>query len=349
MKLVYLDTSNFSLLAETQQKSPERLKSFLKMWWEQKCVLALSEANIFEVARNGFNESRYNLLKEFRPIRFESRVFPKEIIKAIKSKGIYDFLIRDYDFCRPMFFEVIRAKERLRYLCDSTKNDYQFLANRSQILNEIIWEMKENHPLPKDNKKNRFRDLPELASDEQKQYLDEIILFLERDGIKHPAIDHVRSLRSRLEKVGLQQAFAELAGVNISQESGLNKSFDNFTNRILFENSVKFNLSRIFYNDEKYIVSIVNKISIENLPGEWLRRKVEYILHKSGDFKANNELDIKHISHLPYVDILITDKRIVEATAQVFRSKELLPSLRNTTLPKKVSNSMDSLEKALFE
>lgn len=154
MKLVYLDTSNFSLLAETQQKKPERLRSFLKTWREKKYILALSEANIFEIARKGFNQSRYELLKEFYPIRFEGQVFQKEIIKALNRNGIYNFLIRNYDFCRPMFYEVIRANERLLFLCDSTKNGYQLLATQSQILNEIAWEMKKNHPTYKDNKKN---------------------------------------------------------------------------------------------------------------------------------------------------------------------------------------------------
>lgn len=158
----------------------------------------------------------------------------------------------------------------------------------------------------------------------------------------------MKSLRSRLDKVSPQDAIAELANLDTNQRSYLNKPFDDLANRLLFENSLKFNLSRMLFNDEKDINSIVNKILISDLSGKWLRRKVEYILHKNKDFKPNNELDIKHISHLPYVDILITDKRIVEATTQVLRSNELPDSLKNVSLPKKVSGSIDSLEKALF-
>lgn len=349
MKLVYLDTSNLSLLAETQQKSPERLKSFLKTWRERNYILALSEANIFEIARNGFNESRYNLLKEFRPIRFEGRLFPKEIIKALKRKSTYDFNIRNYDFCRPMFHEVICSTQRLHYLCNSPKNGYQILARRGYELSEISWNSKRNYPFNKNNKKVRLRDLSESASTEFKKYLDEIIPFLERDKTDHVGIKQLKFLHSRLNEVGIQQAFAELAGVDITKESNLNKPFDNLADRLLFKNSVNYFLSEILYNDKEYIAFLANKISIEDCPGEWLKQQVEYQLEKSGDFETNNQLDIKHISHLPYVDILMTDKRIVEKTTRIFRSKELLPCLRAFSLPKKISNSMESLEVALFD
>lgn len=349
MKLVYLDTSNFSLLAETQQQSPERFKSFLKTWRERNYILALSEANIFEIARNGFNESRYNLLKEFRPIRFEGRIFPKELVKAFKRKGIYDFYIRDYDFYRPMFYEVIRSNQRLHYLCNSPENGYQILASRGYELSEISWNSKKNFPFDKNQKKLRLKDLSELPTTEFKNYLEKIIPFLERDNTEHAGIKQIKYLYSRLDEVGLQQAFAELGGIDITKESNLNKPFNDLSDRLLFENRVNYFLSQMLYDNEERINFFVDKILIEDCPGEWLKQQVEHQLEKSHDFETNNQLDIKHISHLPYVDILITDKRIVEVTTQVFRSKDLLPSLKKVSLPKKNSNSMESLENVLFK
>ena len=221
MKLVYLDTSNFSLLSEIQQKFPEKLKSFLKTWRENNYILALSETNIFEIARKGFNESRYNLLKEFRPIRFESRIFPKEIIKALKHKRIYNFFINNYDFCRPMFYEVISTSNRLHFLCDSAKNGYQLLANRGYELSEISWQSKKNFSTTKNNRKFRLGDLSDSPSDlssiELKKYLEKIITIFEKGREVHPGMKQLKFLHSRLEEVGPQQAFAELAGVDINR------------------------------------------------------------------------------------------------------------------------------------
>ena len=117
---------------------------------------------------------------------------------------------------------------------------------------------------------------------------------------------------------------------------------------MLFKDSVSYFLSQMLYNNDEHIAFLADKISIEDCPGKWLEQQVEHQLEISGDFETSNQLDIKHISYLPYVDILITDKRIVDKTIQVFRNKDLLDSLRTVTLPKKVSNSIESLENALF-
>ncbi len=347
MKLVYLDTSNLSLLSETRQKFPERFQSFLKTWRKQNYILALSEANIFEIARKGFNKSRYDLLTEMRPIRFEGRTFPKEIISAFKRKGIHNFLIRNYEFCKPMFSEVIYSTDRLYNLCNPAEDVYPILANQSYELSDISWQSKKNHPLDKNHKKIRLGDLPE-SSIELKNYLKRVLHFLERDGVNHAAIKQLKFLYSRIDEVGLKQACAELTEIDINNNRNLNKSLDFLFDRLLFKNSVNSLLSQMLYESEKAIDFLTSKISIEDCRGEWLKRQVEYQLHKSGDFETNNEMDIKHISHLPYVGILITDKRIVDKTTQVFRSKELLESLKTVALPKKFSNSIESLENALF-
>jgi hypothetical protein len=87
---------------------------------------------------------------------------------------------------------------------------------------------------------------------------------------------------------------------------------------------------------------------LEDCKGLWLRNEVEKNLFRANDFDPNNEYDLNNIQYLPYVDVFLTDKRIFETTQQVLRRKDLLESLKNSPLPKKIPNTIDSLEDAIF-
>lgn len=69
---------------------------------------------------------------------------------------------------------------------------------------------------------------------------------------------------------------------------------------------------------------------------------------KAGDVSANNEYDLEHIHYLPYVDVFLTDKRIVDKVKQILRKSDLIKSLKSVKVPTNIPNSLEYLEKALF-
>lgn len=354
MKLVYLDTSNLSLLAETRQKFPEKFHSFLTNWRKQKYILALSEAHIFETTRLDLaatKQARYDLFKEMLPIRFEAEPFSKEIVSALKRKGIYNYFLRDFRFYKLMFLEVKCLANHISALYSNAENNYySILVSQSYETAKVLWQDRKLYPKNKNQKVERLRDLPESFPDNFKDFFDTILQASEKLSEINPfATDEIKFLDSRAVEAGFRQAYAEMMGVDITSNSYLNTRTDYLTDKLAFKVRLKFFLSQILYDDEKNINFLSSKILIEDCPGEWLKRQVENQLCMGDDFDHRNQLDIQHISYLPYVDILITDKRIVSKTEQVFRRQNsLLDSLNNTSLPKKVSNSMDSLENALF-
>src|SRR5688572_25170930 len=99
MNLVYLDTSNLALLSKIKDESPKQFQSFMEKWHSKNYTLGVSEAHIFEIVRHGSvleRNSRFALLKTMLPVRFERGIFPKEIIIALKRKGVFKFAVKDF-------------------------------------------------------------------------------------------------------------------------------------------------------------------------------------------------------------------------------------------------------------
>jgi hypothetical protein len=102
-------------------------------------------------------------------------------------------------------------------------------------------------------------------------------------------------------------------------------------------------------SDFQRVQNLKASICIKDCPGVWLSEQIKNQLKLAKDSKASNEKDIQHISHLPYVSMFLTDRRIVEAFNQVKRKDSFIESLKDITLPVSISNNIDSLEKVLFK
>ena len=77
MKLVYLDTSQIHLLPKERVQNKERFSNFLKMWKDNRCVLALSRIHLFEICRYDdpeMRQSRYRLFEDLIPLSLRVRV-----------------------------------------------------------------------------------------------------------------------------------------------------------------------------------------------------------------------------------------------------------------------------------
>ena len=157
------------------------------------------------------------------------------------------------------------------------------------------------------------------------------------------------SFYKRSSEVGTKEAFAEFIEIDSTerktQKSFVDKLLNGFGFKIMIESTIRQHFEHF---DERDIEFLKNKISLENCAGTWLKTQVKAQLLKAKQIEASNELDLHHLSHLPYVHLLFADKRIVEMTKQVFKFRDLPKPLRETKLPISIPNSIDALEEILF-
>lgn len=352
MKLVYLDTSNLALLSKIQGKSPIQLQAFINNWRSKKYTLAISEAHLFEIVRHGSDiekKSRFDLLKLLLPFRFERILFPKEIIFALKSKKLFEFAVTDFGIVSSIFSENIYSINGLLKLQGLSRGIYLNLTNSGYELSKNLWQPNRFIPQKSKDKKFRVEDLPSLFPPALKSYFQELLKRSKPFSSGNPVgWNQLNKFVARVDIVGFQQAFIEMAGADERTFNIYKKPIEELQDNIVFKNSLEYFLSEFLYTNLENTTFLANQISIEDCPGQWLKQEVEKQIRKSGDSEVSNQMDLKHISHLPYVDILIADKRIVDKTIKVIEKAKLPESLKSVPIPFKVSNTLKSLEKALF-
>ncbi|HEU4558306.1 MAG TPA: hypothetical protein VFS20_10665, partial [Longimicrobium sp.] len=77
MPLIYLDSSNISLLSHARSKHPEKYVAFVQRWRSHESALALSYAHIWELRQyGGFWERhrRHKVLMDLCPIHTDVNV-----------------------------------------------------------------------------------------------------------------------------------------------------------------------------------------------------------------------------------------------------------------------------------
>ncbi len=367
MNRIYLDTSNIALLTCIKENDSTRFQKFLDEWNYRKYVLALSNAHFFEIMRCKFvkeRTARFDLLERFFPVRIEHNLQENEIILALLQKG----LIIDPSLSIRFFStKIISSAQFTKY----KSLDNPLLRDVCNIKYEAfktIWKLTPKDENLKDSKSTRFSELPETKMPlehleyslvQGKQFLEDEIKTeaskyknIPREVIEFEvknARDIFEMFFTKISKVGMKQAFAECFEIDLNNRK-IQKSFiDHLLVDFKFKSAIKAVLQNLFHDIyEREIRDITSKISLKNCPGTWLENQVRIHLLKANLIETSNELDIHHISHLPYVHLLFTDKRIVEMTTQVLRGKDLPKLLRGITHPISISNTIEALEKALL-
>lgn len=361
MKSIYLDTSNIALLTKIQNKSPERFQSFHDLWVKNNLVLALSKAHFFEIVRHGSQEEielRFNLIENLLPIRTEMSLLNKEILLAFTNKSILTF---NEEFQPHIFGDLISTPEDFFQFRAFNLGFMRDIFNWMYAAHTASWGAYSSAQQLKDTKVPRLRDLSnqELPNEEvfgfQENYQKIVNDLIQNLGIPEELLqqgfdsvnENIEQLQLRANEGGFLEAFSEFIDVDSKDNKTLKKPIDTLLREFWFKTSVKNAISEVC-EDYDLVNSLVTKISIEDCPGTWLNKKVEFQLKRSGDLSTSNELDIEHISHLPYVDRLFADKRIVTMTKQVLASKDKPEQLENIFIPIAIPNTIEALEEALF-
>ncbi len=318
MKLIYLDTSNLILLSQEMQSNPSRFDKFLVKWRESENILALSQIHLIELLQAKFQNTRtahFNLLNYLLPLRYESEnFFEREVMIGLFKKGFLTFQEQDIETSMKIFSKEVKNKDDLALIYNSTNLITQvgFYKAFSKA-NQLSWKAKSGDSFHK-TPKPRFSTMEE----------------------------------NWLGTIG-KKLFAKFIGVELNSKGNQRKTIESLLEDFRFKTQVKSTLkSKFEERDKSTIQTILTNVDLQDCKGLWLSNEVEKNLLKANDFDPNNEYDLNNVQYLPYVEIFLTDKRIFETTQQVLRRKDLLHSLKNTSLPKKIPNTIDSLESAIF-
>lgn len=316
MKLTLLDTSNLILLSGIKKTNPQRFEEFPNEW-KKDSVLAVFQTHLIGLLKAKYHNTKtahLDLLHSFLPFRYESqKIFEKEVILALFKKGMYK-IKNGTDSNIRFFSNVVRNREELLLAFNTIS-----LISNFGIFNLIASGQKSSW---KAKASDTFYKAPKPKfSDMGKNFGGKFI----------------------------KKIYAKLIGIDWNNPKNNNKSIETLLDEFLFRVQIKSTLRNHFgISDIAFSKRIAEKITVKDCQGLWLRREVEKNLIKAGSSDYKNDYDLDNIQYLPYVDCLISDKRIVDATEQVLRQNNLLDSLKSISPPKKVSNSIESLEKALF-
>jgi len=315
MKLIYLDTSHFSLLTDVFKSSPNVFYNFVDKWREANYILTVSKTHIEEIMQLSFSETRnlrFKVLSEFIPFKYENEnFFEREIFLNLFKNGLLPISDEDRKTNLSIFSRTISDKNELELVKQThTAIRSSGLYKLTSFADGRAWKAKKMdkiHSSPK----------PKLKNVKNKFFF---------------------------------KIFAKFIGIDSSNLGTLRKTFESTLKDFLFKIQLQSTLKNSSFVTDKSVASnISKKISRSNCSGLWLRSEIETRLKLAQDFKPNNEKDLDHIQYLPYVDLFVTDRRIVEMTTQVLRSPGLPESLKKVASPIKVPQSLEALEKALFD
>jgi hypothetical protein len=369
MTLVYLDTSNIHLLTTLRRKDNARFTSFLERWRGLSCTLALSNVHLFELRRYGdasARDERYQLLEDLCPIRFQSESMDGvEILRALSKHR--DTLGLDYPADQlveafPKFLHTPTEVSQIREL------EHTVLALAFEAFYDASKTGAAAHSREEGTKYERHR-ISQIG--DAKPAPEHRAMFLEEWEKQQPSSSELENLRElvppevlnemfdafrdlglrfldRAEEVGSANAYAEALGLDLSDPSIARSFTDQASQQYAFRFSVREAAQTLGVQCESGFEMATELVRLEDCPGTWLRHAVEIQIRKAtAKDEPSNLFDLNHLGHLPYVNLLFTDKRIAEFARQVLSSSNLPASLRHVKKPLAVSNSIEALESAL--
>jgi hypothetical protein len=358
MKLIYLDTSHIALLARELLETPSRINAFITKWRDKNFLLALSQFSFIEISEYDsfkIRNSRYNLLEQFLPIKFEAGSFyEKEIINCLISKKLvhanitvpFSLLIST----KNDLIDVINFMEKPEH-----RAHFRYMAK----MHEFAWGLESLRRTTKREKKRRLSDIPnDVESVDHTEEFKNLMTSFQQDALKtstpinkeviqdgfNSLITSFDSFSLLANEKGYRNTLGEFFGFDPSNKKILKKPIEEMLTKHRFSL-----LAHATSTSANIPVDLILKnVSLEECKGLWLNFKVRNHLVNAEDTHSSNEYDLEQIQYLPYVDTLFADRRIVDKTKRVLQRKDLIESLKNVSLPLKVDNSVKSFENILF-
>lgn len=379
MSLISLDTPQIHLLERVRRNDPVRYSSFRGTWNRRGHILVFTTTQAGELRRYenaSGREARYQVLADLTPIRTDLPVLggmssgprtfiEREIARAIVERDLVkptnpevhplakwtevlpvhlgasevdrlrliegevylDMLKRQYDAAR---FQAAAAKahsqtknkERVRDLSSVPLPPGSVLAARTEMERQFASILE----------RSQRGELPPISSDALAPMLDKAVEFIARMG-----------------EIGARDALLErLPVTRLTEAERLKTKARDLVECFVFEFCVR-NFGREVLNlDEPTQEFLVRTLEPADCPGFWLQRRLELCVRRGcPEPRPNHHFDVERLAYLPYVDLLLTDKEMVEFVRQIRNDKSTPERIRSVRPAVSIADSMDALEEAL--
>lgn len=369
MKLVYLDTSNFSLLSDVKVSQEKKYYEFVEKWENANLTLAFSIAHLDELLRleqETSRDLRFQILEDFLPFRFENMLSDKEILSFFLENNLFELKFKEMEVFPKAFSKIVFDKNDLDLLRGFDVHFYREILEQFNFASSYSWQAfsqshsEKNQKLPRLSDMQNFELTPEMIQS-IRTMIENLDVGFSKDflGVSKEEINEagnkiiselINNFLNKAQETSYFEAFSEFIGADATNSKTLKNPLQSLMENFRFEVYVSDFLIRVLeIEDSEQTTNFQSKIKITNCPGLWLSEQVKLQLKLAKDSKASNEKDIQHITHLPYVDVFFSDRRIVSATKQVLRKPELINSLKNISLPIQIANNIEALENSLFD
>lgn len=369
--LVYLDTWLWSRLSRARSQEPEAFHTFRQTWGDLGCVLAVSRTHLYELRRHGDpeeREARYRLVEDLLPGCFDMLSTEKPFLKSVTNREIAVSFAREF---KPDILERIDRYWAGFPLPIRDKDDVAvfrqieepMVGTALSLLRTLLTADASERKRPKGTQYQRVRltsipteKLPrsqvepwmkmiEAQTTKAALWQQASTLFSDEQIAEEIAktTETIRRVLIRATQVGRRKALTEhYAAPRVREKEYTDKVIQQSTFRSSVEEVV-----RGFWglNYPTALEAAMDLMTIDRCPGTWLRDNVEIELRKSkAEPEPNDWFDLDHLTHLPYVDVFVSDAELVNNTLKVLRRVDALPaSLQGVNLPLNVDGSLDSI------
>lgn len=365
MTLVYLDNSHLNLLETTRRKDPDRFARFRDRWKSEGRVLAVSRVHAAEISSSRFQEARegrYDVIKDLFPVRTNIAVNTAsrspstllEVREALVALGL-----------TPDDVQIDRHWAGFPTTAEHFELEVAVLVHESEPVRDLTGGMHLGHMVAADaraREKNaryerlRLRDLPDEPMDREEFKLGMIEL---KETFGRAAREHgidpkyqesvltgILGMYQRIQETGRRAAFAESMEADVDADASV--FVDELVARAQVRRTVREHLGRAFPGNQE-VLEEASALKLQDCPGTWLQHAVgQEIQSAEPRYPVGNIYDGEHIAHLPYADILLTDKRVANYVPQIRRRSPELEVWQLSNPPVSVPKDIDRLEDAVF-
>jgi hypothetical protein len=154
---------------------------------------------------------------------------------------------------------------------------------------------------------------------------------------------------NREQEIGTRETLREwLHVVGLTESQQLRLPLDDLPCRYWFEQQVRSVAHELFGASDSEEDQLARGLELVDCPGSWLEKRLRLCIQRGDpEPKPSHYNDAARLSYLPYVDLLFTDRQMVEFTRQVIRDGTTPESIRGLRPPVAVPDTLEALEDKL--
>jgi len=380
VSLVFLDTSQVSLLEESRRTDPSGYLSFLAGWKRRGCALVLTMTQAGELTRYSDalrRNARYEVLADLGPVRADfgaaqiaargpQILLHREILRALAQRGLIAPGALPAGTLAA-WTEILpgRLDKNVAATLRDLMENQEYRDLEADMFHAHQHEAAAMKFEGRSGKGVHVRELPAgaIPPEVQAQFpalLDAAVALLREQsarGALPPISEDVLSscrgraleFLGRAAKVGARDALLERLPITRETEAELLAlTRDELVNSSVFESQVRSVARNLLNASGHQEEAMVRALRFADCPGSWLERRLKnWIRGRSPAPEPSHLHDAERIAYLPYVDLLFTDKEMAEFVRQVMRDKSTPDCIRALPPPMAVSKSLKEVEEAL--